>query len=43
MAMNIAELKEMAIPQLMSLAKELEVPNYSSMRKQELIFRLIQA
>jgi len=43
MPVNIAELKEMAIPQLMKLAKELDVPNYTAMRKQELIFRILQS
>lgn len=41
--MNIAELKEMNISTLSSIAKELNVTGASSMRKQELIFEILKA
>jgi transcription termination factor Rho len=41
--MNIAELKEKTIGELHSVGKELEIPGVSSMRKQDLIFRILQA
>jgi transcription termination factor Rho len=41
--MNIAELKEMNISSLSSIAKELNVSGASSMRKQELIFEILKA
>ena len=41
--MNIAELKEMNISSLSSIAKELNVTGASSMRKQELIFEILKA
>jgi len=40
---TISELKEKSITDLTQLAKQLEVPNYSGMRKQELIFRILQS
>lgn len=41
--MNIAELKEMNISSLSSIAKELNVTGGSNMRKQELIFEILKA
>jgi transcription termination factor Rho len=41
--MNIAELKEKTIGELHSVGKDLEIPGVSSMRKQDLIFRILQA
>lgn len=41
--MNIAELKDKTIGELHSVGKELEIPGVSSMRKQDLIFRILQA
>jgi transcription termination factor Rho len=40
--MNLNDLKVMKINELTKLAKELEVEGFSSMRKQELIFAIIQ-
>lgn len=41
--LDISELKEMSISKLTSIAKELEVPGATGMRKQELIFKILQA
>ena len=41
--MNLAELKVKRIGELVKLARKLKVEGYSSMRKQELIFALLQA
>ncbi|HUX05797.1 MAG TPA: transcription termination factor Rho [Acidobacteriota bacterium] len=41
--MNISELKEMTILELSHIAKELGIPGSAGMRKQELIFRILQA
>lgn len=41
--MNLAELKLMKIGELVKLAREFNVDGFSSMRKQELIFALLQA
>jgi len=41
--MNIAELKEKTISELNKLAKEMGISGTSSLRKQELIFRILQA
>ncbi|MFQ5789737.1 MAG: transcription termination factor Rho [Acidobacteriota bacterium] len=41
--MNIAELKEMNISSLAKVAKDLNVPGATGMRKQELIFKILQA
>jgi transcription termination factor Rho len=41
--MNLSELKLMAMPMLMDMAEEHQIENASSMRKQELIFALLQA
>ncbi|MBI2841699.1 MAG: transcription termination factor Rho [Acidobacteria bacterium] len=41
--MDIAELKEKNIGSLLKIAKELDVPGAAGMRKQELIFRILQA
>ena len=41
--MNLAELKLMKIGELVKLAREYKVDGFSSMRKQELIFALLQA
>ena len=40
--MDIAELKEKSIQELATIATELEIEGASSMRKQELIFRIIE-
>ena len=42
-SMNISELKEFTIQELTQIAKELEIPSAAGMRKQELIFRILQA
>ncbi len=41
--MDIGELKEMSISQLTQVAKTLDIPGASGMRKQELIFKILQA
>lgn len=41
--MNLAELKTKKIGELVKLARNLKVEGYSSMRKQELIFAMLQA
>src|SRR5262249_12581397 len=41
--LNIAELKEMSIAEMTKIAKDLEVPGATGMRKQELIFAILQA
>jgi transcription termination factor Rho len=41
--MNIAELKKMKISELTELAQTMEVPSYTGLRKQELIFRILEA
>ncbi|MFN0084472.1 MAG: transcription termination factor Rho [Blastocatellia bacterium] len=41
--MDIADLKEMNISKLTGIAKELDVPGATGMRKQELIFKILQA
>jgi transcription termination factor Rho len=41
--MNLAELKLLKIGELVKLARKLKVEGFSSMRKQELIFSLLQA
>ena len=41
--MDIRELKEMSISQLTGIAKELEIDGVSGTRKQELIFKILQA
>lgn len=41
--MNLAELKTKKIGELVKLARKLKVEGYSSMRKQELIFAMLQA
>lgn len=41
--MNLSELKKKSMSELMELAKEYNVENPSSMRKQELIFAILQA
>ena len=41
--MNIAELKEMPTASLLPIARELEVPGATGLRKQELIFSILQA
>ena len=41
--LDIADLKEMNISKLTQIAKELEVPGATGMRKQELIFKILQA
>src|SRR5918996_957047 len=41
--MNLSELKEKSIPDLNALARDLNVQNVSGLRKQELIFKILQA
>jgi transcription termination factor Rho len=41
--MDIAELKEMSITKLTQVAKGLDIPGATGMRKQELIFKILQA
>ena len=41
--MDIGDLKEMSISKLTQIAKELDVPGATGMRKQELIFKVLQA
>jgi transcription termination factor Rho len=41
--MDIAELKAKTIPQLMEVAGSLSIEGTSSMRKQELIFKILEA
>jgi transcription termination factor Rho len=41
--MNVADLQRMSVLDLQELARNLEVPDYSSMRKQELIFATIKS
>jgi transcription termination factor Rho len=43
MEMDIQELKKKKITELYQIAKDLEIPNYSSYRKNELIHKLIEA
>ncbi|WP_029894546.1 transcription termination factor Rho [Desulfohalovibrio reitneri] len=40
--MNLSDLKRKSMPELMELANELKIENPSNMRKQELIFALLQ-
>src|SRR6476620_6758227 len=40
--LDIRDLHEIKIPQLLKIAKELEVENATGMRKQELIFKILQ-
>jgi transcription termination factor Rho len=42
-ALHIAELKEMSIQRLTHVAKDLNVPGATGMRKQELIFQILKA
>ena len=42
-SLNISELKEMTILELAHIAKALDIPGSAGMRKQELIFRILQA
>ena len=41
--LNIAELKDMSIQKLTQIAKDLNVAGATGMRKQELIFKILQA
>ena len=41
--MDIADLKKKTISELNQQAKELEINGYSGLKKQELIFRILQA
>lgn len=43
MAMDIAELKSKKIAELNQIAKELNITGYSDLRKQELIFKILEA
>ena len=40
---NLADLKEMSISKLTSIAKGMDVPGATGMRKQELIFKVLAA
>src|SRR5882724_10808415 len=41
--LNLADLKEMSISKLTSIAKSMDVPGATGMRKQELIFKVLAA
>ncbi len=41
--LDLGELKEMSISRLNQIARELEIPGVAGMRKQELIFKILQA
>ena len=41
--MSLTELKNMSMPMLMEMAEQYEIENVSAMRKQELIFSMLQA
>ncbi len=41
--MDIAELKQKSVPELHAMAEELNITNYSGLRKQDLIFRIEQS
>ncbi|MEW6126942.1 MAG: transcription termination factor Rho [Acidobacteriota bacterium] len=41
--LDISELKEMSISKLAHIAKDLDIPGATGMRKQELIFKILQA
>ena len=41
--LNILEMKEMKISSLTEIAKDLSVPGFTGMRKQELIFQILRA
>ena len=41
--MNIVELESKTVAELEDMAKELEIPGYTRLKKQDLIFRLLQA
>ena len=41
--MNIQELKELRTPRLTQVAKDLDIPGSTGMRKQELIFQILKA
>jgi len=42
-SLNLQELKHMTVSQLMKLARELEISGYSGLKKQELIFKILEA
>ena len=42
-AINLRELKQKPMPELLAMAKELTIENAPGLRKQELIFSLLQA
>jgi transcription termination factor Rho len=41
--MDIVELKSKTVPELLELAEELGIPNVSGLRKQEMIFKILEA
>ncbi|MBI4459049.1 MAG: Rho termination factor N-terminal domain-containing protein, partial [Acidobacteria bacterium] len=41
--MDLTELKEMSITKLTSVARDLNVPRATALRKQDLIFKILQA
>src|SRR4030042_3525097 len=41
--MDIVELKSKTVPELLDLAEELGIPNVSGLRKQEMIFKSLEA
>lgn len=43
MSLEISQLKDMSISKLTHIAKQLRIPGATSMRKQELIFKILQA
>ena len=40
--MDIAELKKMKISELSTKAQEMGIPGYSGLRKQELVFKILE-
>ena len=43
MTMDIAELKSKRIAELSQIARDLDISGYSDLRKQELIFKILEA
>jgi transcription termination factor Rho len=41
--LDLAALKEMAVPKLLGIAKSLEIPGAQTMKKQELVFQILRA
>ena len=41
--MDIVELKTKTMPELLDIAEQLEIPGVPSLRKQDLIFKILEA